>query len=605
MKPLVATREIRCQSPRDALWVALADTAQLNQAIGNSPLESEPIETQSASRHLVRTRLYGLKLEYEEPPFQWSRPEWLAITRIFRNGPAYQYIYEQHLRELSGGGSLVELSIEIAPRWRIMRPFLWVNTLLIANRLARLVRQIDKNLQRGTDPYGSMKESSVDLQTHARTQEALLGQLSEQEVPLGRRLADFVRKAADVEVGRMRPYEIADTWEVPRASLVSVCLHAVVAGMLDLNWDIICPSCRTVASQVTTLSELPEQAHCHLCDISILVDLDRAVEATFRPSSAVRKLENRPYCIGGPFRTPHVVAQATLPAGGTARLAVPDQPGRYRLFLRGGPSASIDVSREGPVEVPLEARETVAPAETRVAPSGTLVVRDGLNQHRHVKLEHLQWASLATTAHTISTFSSFRRLFSAEVLQPGLRVKVTRVALVFTDLTGSAAMYTRLGDAMAYRFVQQHFTMLEKVISDHGGSIVKTIGDAIMAVFAEEQAAVQATIAMQQGFADFMSQQPEAGEVKLCIGLFTGPCYLVNANKILDYFGQTVNIANRLQCKSEGGQIIMPAEIAECAQTHGWLTGARVTEHFPAELKGLSDPIPAVRLVLNDQITHP
>ena len=418
---------------------------------------------------------------------------------------------------------------------------------------------------------------------------------------IGKQLAQFVAGGPDVEVSRIRPYEIADKWEVPRPTMVRVCLQAVVAGMLDLNWDIICPSCRTVAAQVSTLSDLEEQAHCHLCDISINVDLDRAVEATFRPSAAVRQLENRPYCIGGPFRTPHVVAQATLGAGAAARLSVPDLSGRYRLFVRGGPSSSIDVAAGGPIEAELVAGETVAPAEIRVAPAGSLVVRDGLNQERHVKLEHLLWASLATTAHYVSTVGQFRRLFSAEVLQPGSRVKVTRVALVFTDLTGSAAMYTRLGDALAYRFVQDHFSLLEKVIAGHDGSIVKTIGDAIMAVFAEEHAAVQTTIAMQQVFAKFVSERAEVGEVKLCVGMFAGPCYLVNANKILDYFGQTVNIANRLQCQSEGGQIILPAEIAECAETHGWLAGARVTEHFAAHLKGLSEPLPAVRLVVEDQ----
>ena len=596
MNLLIATREVLCQSPREALWVALADTAELNQAVGNNPLESEALESETAARHLVRTRLYGIEMVYEEFPFEWNRPEGLSIERVFRNGPAHRYVYAHRLMELAEGRTSVELRIEIAPRWWWVRPFLWVNTWLIANRLARYVRQVDANLGQGDDPYGSMRESTVDAEAHARSQEALLTELEGDAVQVGERLSQLVARGADVEVGRMRPYELADQWDTERRDMVHVCLQAVVAGMLDLNWDIICPSCRTVAAQVSTLSELEETAHCQLCDISINVDLDRAVEATFRPSAAVRELENRPYCIGGPFRTPHVVAQATLAAGGTARLAVPDAPGRYRFFVRGGPSSSIDVMEGAASEIELTAGETVAPAEGSVAPAGALVVRDGLNLERHVKLEHLKWASLAATAHDVSTVDAFRRLFSAEMLQPGLQVKVTRVALVFTDLTGSAAMYTRLGDAQAYCFVQEHFAALEKVIAGQGGSIVKTIGDAVMAVFAEEQAAVRATIGMQGAFADFAAERPEAGEVELCVGMYAGPCYLVHANKILDYFGQTVNIANRLQCQSTGGQIILPAEVAECAEKHGWLEGARVTERFAAELKGLSEPVPAVRV---------
>jgi len=596
MKPLIATREIRCTSPRDALWVALADTAQLNRAVGNNTLLSKPIEGDSSARYLVETRLYGLRLVYEEEPFQWNRPEQLSITRRFHNGPAHDYTYEHHLTELAEGGSLVSLSITIAPRHTLLWPFLWINTWIIANRLAQQVRRIDANIQCRVDPYCPAKKPAVDLLVHARTKAALLAELKQSDTDVGVQLARLVAESPDLEVNRIRPFELANEWEVPRRTVVSVCLQAVVAGMLDLNWDVICPSCRTVAAQLSTLSELKDQAHCQLCDISIHVDLDRAVEATFRPSRAVRKLEDGPYCIGGPFRTPHVVAQTKLLAGGNARMRVPEALGRYRLFVRGGSSASVEVASEGENEVELEAGEVVEPAEVCVAPQGSLVVHDRLDQERHVKLEHLRWASLATTAHYVSTVPSFRRMFSAEVLQPGLRVKVTRAALVFTDLTGSAAMYSRLGDALAYRFVQEHFTVLEKVIHRYEGSIVKTIGDAIMAVFAEERSAVKATIAMQQAFMDFSAAQTDAGSVKLCVGMFAGPCYLVNANKILDYFGQTVNIANRLQCQSAGGQVILPATIVECAQEHGWLAGVGVVEHFQANLKGLSEPLAAVRL---------
>ncbi len=598
MKPLLATREIRCTSPRDALWVALADTAQLNRAVGNNPLMSEPIEGDSAGRYLVETRLYGIRMVYEEEPFQWNRPERLSITRKFHNGPAHDYTYEHHLAEQSDGGTLVSLSIRIAPRHALLWPFLWINTLWIANQLAQQVRRIDANIQRDENPYRPTKKSAVDLLVHSRTKAELLAKLEPNDADAGKQLANFVASSPDEKVSRIRPFELAADWDVPRRSIVSVCLQAVLAGMLDLHWDVICPSCRTVAEQLNTLSELKSQTHCHLCDITIDVDLDRAVEATFRPSRAVRKLDDGPYCIGGPFRTPHVVAQSKLPARGKARLAVPETLGRYRLFVRGGSSASIEVTREGPKVVELQAGEVVQPTEVRVAPAGALVVHDQLGEERHVKLEHLEWASLATTAHYVSTVPSFRRMFSSEVLQPGLQVKVTRVALVFTDLTGSAAMYTRLGDASAYRFVQEHFASLEKVIRRHDGSIVKTIGDAIMAVFSEEQAAVKATIAMQRAFGEFASERLDAGDVKLCVGMFAGPCYLVNANKILDYFGQTVNIANRLQCQSEGGQIILPAPIAECAQEHGWLEGAQVLEHFSAHLKGLNAPLPAVRLAV-------
>ncbi|HCK42452.1 MAG TPA: hypothetical protein DHW22_12570 [Planctomycetaceae bacterium] len=65
-------------------------------------------------------------------------------------------------------------------------------------------------------------------------------------------------------------------------------------------------------------------------------------------------------------------------------------------------------------------------------------------------------------------------------------------------------------------------------------------------------------------------------------------------------FGQTVNIANRLQCQAQAGQLVMPEEIIQCALTHGGLDGARVEEYFEADLKGLSNPFTASRIVIDE-----
>ncbi len=420
------------------------------------------------------------------------------------------------------------------------------------------------------------------------------------DLDLAKRLAQFIVVAPDVAVSRIRPFELADDWGVDRRRLVSVCLKGVLAGMLELSWDIICPSCRTLSSRVATLSQLEQQTHCHLCDITIQVDFDRAVEATFRPTECVRPLEDRPYCIGGPFRTPHVVAQAVLPAGGTVHLQIPDVEGRYRLFVRGGASVSIEVKAGGSARRQVAAGAQVTPAELSLAPGGELEVQDCLHTRRHVKLEHLAWASAATTAHYVSTFDSFRRLFSAEVLRPGLHVKTSRVVLLFTDLTGSTAMYSRHGDARAYRFVQEHFAVLDAVIDRHGGAVVKTLGDAVMAAFTEERAAVEGAIAMQWAYRRFARKREEACGVQLCVGLFAGAAYLVNANHILDYFGQTVNIANRLQGTSAGGQIVLPAEMVACLEKSGGIQGAHRLGPFEAVLKGLDQPLAAVRLAVDE-----
>jgi len=141
--------------------------------------------------------------------------------------------------------------------------------------------------------------------------------------------------------------------------------------------------------------------------------------------------------------------------------------------------------------------------------------------------------------------------------------------------------------------------VLEATIEEHGGAVVKTLGDAVMAAFTDERSAVRGAIAMQRAYAKYARVREESQGVQLCIGLFAGAAYLVNANHILDYFGQTVNIANRLQGASEGGQIVLPAEIVECLKSTGDLEGTRLVDSFEAILKGLDQPLAAVRLTVD------
>jgi class 3 adenylate cyclase len=317
---------------------------------------------------------------------------------------------------------------------------------------------------------------------------------------------------------------------------------------------------------------------------------------SFRPAPAVRKVDEGPYCIGGPARTPHVIAQAVVAPGAVVVIPVPPGPGRYRLFSRGGGSSRIEAVGGAPAELTTSLAEAAAEDHT-VAPGGRILIHGNGETETHVKLEHLLWASQAATAHHVSLTPTFRKLFSRDVLKPGLTLRVARVALLFSDLTASTALYSKAGDAYAFRLVIEHFDLLQRIIERHGGVIIKTIGDAIMASFLDDGAALQASIEMQKAFGGFVTGHTEAVDVQLKLGIYAGPCYAVTANGALDYFGQTVNIAARLQGRAESGETVIPATLAEQAQAAGWLDGARVRETFLADLKGVSTPIACARIV--------
>jgi class 3 adenylate cyclase len=134
-----------------------------------------------------------------------------------------------------------------------------------------------------------------------------------------------------------------------------------------------------------------------------------------------------------------------------------------------------------------------------------------------------------------------------------------------------------------------HFDVLREAIAQENGALVKTIGDAVMAVFRRPAGALRAFLKAQQ----VLASPPEGRRpLLLKVGIHTGPCIAVTLNGRLDYFGCTVNLAARLEGLSSGGDVVISEavhadpEIAELL--HG--PGAELTARpFEVTLKGFDE----------------
>jgi class 3 adenylate cyclase len=603
MASAVQTRELDCAADIQDVWRIVSDTDRMGRAMGFEKIEVKPLEGAGAARFLVSTKIAGFLVEYEERPFEWTEPERFFSLRVCRRGPFKKIATTWTLARRPGGGTHARIDVEIEPRLAIMGPVMRAAAGKSAASHIRELQLSDERLKRGAAPFvltPAHAAAGAALDRAAASLRALAS--GSRGAAVVDKLVELVRNGADPDVGRLRPFELAERWGVDRRDAVTVCLQAVQAGLLDLRWTVVCPSCRGAPGSTDELSHIGPESSCPMCEITFGVDQDRAIEATFRPAPAVRAVEDAPVCISGPSRVPHVLAQRILPALGEVELRVPDAPGRYRLFVRGGATACVDVEAGAASEARVVADGgAVSPTAIDVAPGGVVRVERhaGGGGEAHVKLERAEWASQAATAWYVSTLPAFRRLFSSQVLRPGLSLKVARAAILFSDLTASTALYAREGDAAAFKLVQDHFDALGAVVERHRGAVVKTIGDAIMAVFDDEADAVRGALDMQRAFADFRARNAlaRAGEVHLKIGVHAGPCYVVTANKVLDYFGQSVNVAARLQAKAEAGEVVVAESLADCAHAGGWLEGARITERFVTPIKGLDAPVAAARLV--------
>jgi class 3 adenylate cyclase len=343
-----------------------------------------------------------------------------------------------------------------------------------------------------------------------------------------------------------------------------------------------------------SLRELEGRAHCHACDLRYDTELDRAVEAQFFPHPSIRRVEARPYCIGGPALTPHVVAQVALEQDATGTMHAPADPGRVRLFVRGGTTALVDVVDGAPSSLSVHVGpDRIAPTQVSIAPRGALHLVNRSGEGRHAKLERTEWLTEAATAHHVATMPEFRSLFGAEALRPGLALKVSKVAILFSDLCGSTALYSRVGDAAAFGIVNDCLTYGIDIVERHGGTVVKTIGDAVMAAFTDARAAVDAGVETLERWGAFVVAHPVVTSLDIKIGINAGPCTVVTANGRIDYFGQTVNEAARMQHLAGPREAVIAEPLAELIAP-----GSRVApaERFEATVKGITTPLRVVRL---------
>src|SRR5262249_14915738 len=156
--------------------------------------------------------------------------------------------------------------------------------------------------------------------------------------------------------------------------------------------------------------------------------------------------------------------------------------------------------------------------------SGVLVVANPVDEERHAKIEQTTWSDQAARARMVTSMPAFRRDFSNDILRPGMALKVARVGLFFSDLTGSTQLYTNAGDAAAFKLVQDHFEVVLALVEQHKGTLVKTIGDAVMAVFADDLDGLVACVAILHAFEEFRRDHEHRQMTHIKLGVFGGPC---------------------------------------------------------------------------------
>jgi class 3 adenylate cyclase len=583
------------QAAPEALWSLVADTNRFNRDTGVPAVERLGSGTAGLANARQRLRLcrFGVPVEWEEEPFEWVRPVRFGVMRRYSTGPVATMRILAELEPQPNSDTRLVYRVWARPRTALGVVAIPAQIgLLSARRFDATFRQYGRSAADAALPPPAPAQAHLASGGRERLAELRERLVAQGAAPdLVARLIGTIEHGDELALARLRPYALGDAWGVPRRAVLELCLLATRIGLLELRWDILCPLCRGAKESSRSLRDVQSRVHCGVCSIDFDVNFDRFVEVTFRPSPRVRPSDVGEFCVGGPQVTPHIVAQQLLPAG-TARTLTPAlEEGRYRLRTLALPGGqSIAIAHDGAPAATLRADPAGWPTtEVRLAPWPALRYENGTAREQLFILERMAWSDQATTAAEVTALQLFRDLFASEALRPGQQISVGSLAVLFTDLRDSTRLYRQIGDAPAFGLVMDHFDVLRDAVVAEGGAIVKTIGDAVMAVFRHPPAAIRAILVAQRRLA-----APPEGMRPLLLkaGIHYGPCIAVTLNDRLDYFGSTVNVAARLEGLSSGTDVVISAAVRHDPDVDARLAqaddGLRV-EPMEATLKGLDD----------------
>jgi class 3 adenylate cyclase len=433
----------------------------------------------------------------------------------------------------------------------------------------------------------------------------------------------LVRDAPDHALNRVNVLDFSGRTGLDEEHMIAAFLHAARGGLFDLSWNVLCPGCGGVLDANASLKTVQkDEYHCGLCAAGYEPTLDEMVEVSFTVNPRIRRIAAHDPHRLSPFEyfrqifwstgvdlppdAEEIVKSITLdslelPPGEKAILSM-QLPAEFIIVFEPVTHAALFIDVKGE---PTRERQNLSLVYNRAAaPTGTVELRPGplrisLDNRTDVRVLPGVWIAGERlhdllgrrrpflTAKRLLTNQTFRDIYRTDTLDVDQRLKITSLTFLFTDLKGSTELYERVGDLVAYDLVRSHFKMLNEIVAAEAGAVVKTIGDAVMATFPTPDRAIAAALRMRDAMRNIKDGERD---LVLKIGIHEGPCLAVMLNDRLDYFGQTVNIAARVQNLAMSRSIFATHQIVGNPVASSLLNASGLTAVAQrASLRGIAD----------------
>ena len=470
------------------------------------------------------------------------------------------------------------------------------------------------------------------------------------------KLEHLIHVHDDYALFRVNPIQFATEKGITEPEAIDLFLYSARLGLFEMEWHLVCATCGNVVDSFRNMLKLHSTYVCNQCAIENTATLDDYIQVSFTISSAIREISfHHPELLSAE----DLLYKYKLSRGvhswlegwnhedlirSVTELLDYLEPGEKRhvefsvklglvIFtdltdrITSGFPISLEAASDSQA-IAIRIADGQFHIKDREAPPGRLDFGYAAFSFNHMSnispgpvmfeiencMEHRACLWMANYAgepprngitfdpflsgKRLLTTQTFRKLFRSETVSVDEGIAVKDITFLFTDLKGSTALYDRIGDPKAYFLVRQHFDTLGNVIQRYEGATVKTIGDAVMATFMTPLDAVRAALEMLHDIEAF--NQNISDKLVLKIGIHSGHSIVVTLNDRLDYFGQTVNIASRVQELADAGDIYMSEDVysfpgVQEAITHSTISPEQVI------VKGISEKIQVYKVSRSGQ----
>jgi serine/threonine protein kinase/class 3 adenylate cyclase len=555
------------QGSASDLWPHVSNTERINSAVGVPSVKyATKRDDQGRLRKFGEFRMAGLQIGWEEHPFEWVEGQRLGILREFHQGPFVWFLSIVELIPRVEGGTRLRHTVRILPRGLMGRLVATMEVRVKGKRnLDRVYRRIDRSVTGGlakgprTDPFADAPSLST---IRRQTLDERLDRLAERGIDPNTIdcLGQFLREAPAQELGRIRPIALARTFSIQPDRMIAACLAAAKEGLLDLHWDILCPTCRVSSQVANTLRAIEDHANCEVCDLDFEVDLAKSVEMIFRANPEVRSADTGTYCIGGPEHSPHVVLQLRLPPGKRVELTPLLSEGQYSLrsaqlpynyLLRAMPGRGTTHT-----EIVLSSNSDSARESQVRAGRNTLTITNDFDREIVVRLERRIPRMDVLTAAQASSLPLFRELFPDEAPHPERFINVSTITLFAIDILKADGIFDGQSDVEVYEMVRQFRSELQRLAQKHAGTVVHSVGSEFLLAFDKPVEVVALAEQLAKGL------RSSDRKLNLCAAIHRGTALATSSGDQLDYFGGTVHQVRRLLQHAAPGELWMTEAVA-------------------------------------------